>query len=51
MTIESRIGEIAGVSSAKVDVKSKKATIDFDPPATPAEIEAKLAVVGYPPES
>lgn len=51
MTIETRVGEITGVVSVKVDVKAKKAVINFDPPATLAEIKDMLAEIGYPVES
>jgi copper chaperone len=51
MTIETGLKEITGVVSVKVDVKAKKAVINFGPPATLAAIEAKLAEIGYPAES
>ena len=51
MTIERKVGKLAGVTSVNVDVDAKQAVIKFDSPATEAEIEALLAEIGYPPES
>ena len=51
MTIERKVGKLAGVTSVNVDVDTKQAVIKFDSPATKAEIEALLAEIGYPPES
>ena len=51
MRIERSVGELAGVGSVDVDVDSKQAAVTYGPPATPAEIEALLDEIGYPPES
>ena len=51
MRIERSVGEMAGVSSVEVDVDAKQAAITYGAPATPAEIEALLEEIGYPPES
>ena len=48
MTIETRIMEITGVASVSVDVKAKKAIINFESPATLAEIKDKLAEIRSP---
>jgi copper chaperone CopZ len=50
--IEHEIGKLAGVASVNVDLDSKQAVIELDPPpVTKAEIEALLAEIGYPPGS
>ena len=49
-TIESEIGELNGVQSVKADEQSKLVTIQWDKPATWAEITRTLTEIEYPPE-
>ena len=49
-TVQEEVGELAGVTSVKADRDSKNVVIAFDPPATQAAIEAKLAEIEYPAE-
>ncbi|MGB3713338.1 MAG: cation transporter [Candidatus Promineifilaceae bacterium] len=51
MTVEQKVGELAGVASVRVDVEAKQAAIKFVPPSTETEIEELLAEIGYSPES
>ena len=51
MTIERKVGKLAGVTSVNVDVGARQAVIEFGQPATKPEIEAQLVEIGYPPES
>ncbi len=50
MTIEREVGELEGVRAVAVDVGSRKATIEFEPPATREQIESLLSEIGYPVE-
>lgn len=47
-TIQSEVGEIAGVQSVSATVDLKQATITFDAPATEEEIKSLLAEINYP---
>lgn len=47
-TIQSEVGELAGVTSVQAQEDSKLVTVAFDPPATREQIEALLAEIGYP---
>lgn len=47
-TIQSEVGELAGVSSVQADQVSKTAVIVFDAPATEDQIKALLAEIHYP---
>ena len=49
-TIESEVGELPGVKEVKADEKSKKVTIQWQNPATWAEIQKVLTEINYPPE-
>jgi quercetin dioxygenase-like cupin family protein/copper chaperone CopZ len=49
MTIERKVGELAGVTSVNVDVAAKQAVIKYSPPATKSWIETVLTRIGYPP--
>lgn len=49
-TIEMEVGDLAGVSSVKAEVETKQVTVEWDSPATWAEIEALLDEIGYPAE-
>lgn len=48
-TIESELSEMEGVKSVKADAGSKKATVEFDTPASEERIEALLTEINYPP--
>lgn len=49
MTIERKVGEVAGVASVNVDVEAKQAVIKYSLPATKSEIETMLTKIGHPP--
>jgi copper chaperone CopZ/quercetin dioxygenase-like cupin family protein len=49
MTIEQKVGELAGVASVNVDVAAKQAVIKYNPPATKSGIETALTKIGHPP--
>jgi copper chaperone len=48
-TIKRELEEIAGVSRVEASQISKEVTIEFDPPATEAQIVASLTEINYPP--
>lgn len=47
-TIQSELIDFAGVKSVKADQKSRKATIEFEPPASEEGIKALLEAIDYP---
>jgi copper chaperone len=47
-TIQSEVGDIAGVKSVIASVETKKATITFEPPATEEQIMSLLKSIDYP---
>jgi copper chaperone len=47
-TIQSEVGELAGVKSVQADQETKTAMIVFEPPATEEAIKALLAEINYP---
>jgi copper ion binding protein len=49
-TIETEVGELAGVQSVKADEATKKVQITFDAPASEAGIKALLSEINYPAE-
>ena len=49
-TIETEVGELAGVASVKADQASKQVTVAWDTPATWDQITAVLQEINYPPE-
>jgi copper chaperone CopZ len=49
-TIQSEVGELAGVKTVKAEEVSKLVTIAYDDPATKEKIEALMAEIGYPVE-
>ncbi|GAB4262621.1 MAG: hypothetical protein Kow0080_00120 [Candidatus Promineifilaceae bacterium] len=49
-TIETKVGELAGVTSIKADQASKQVTVSWDAPATWEKIQAVLQEINYPPE-
>jgi copper chaperone CopZ len=48
-TINSEIGELAGVQTVSADKETRQATITFDAPATEENIVATLTEINYPP--
>ena len=50
-TIETEVGELAGVQSVKAEIDTKKVAITFDAPASEETIKALLAEINYPVES
>ncbi len=49
-TIEMELGDLAGVSSVKAEIESKKVTVAWELPATWEKINALLHEINYPPE-
>ena len=47
-TIQSEVGELAGVKSVVANLESKKVTITFEPPATEEKIMSLLKEIDYP---
>jgi len=47
-TIQSEVGELAGVQSVVADQNQRIATIMFDTPATEEQIKKLLAEIDYP---
>lgn len=47
-TIQSELSELLGVTSVKADQATKTAVIQFDTPATEAQIKALLLEINYP---
>ena len=48
-TVESEVGEIAGVSTVQANLDSKQVMVQWDTPATWDTIKAKLVEIEYPP--
>jgi copper chaperone CopZ len=49
-TIESEVGELAGVSSVKAVEDTKQVTVQWQEPATWEKIQALLQEINYPAE-
>ncbi|HEY5730084.1 MAG TPA: heavy-metal-associated domain-containing protein [Anaerolineales bacterium] len=49
-TIETEVGELAGVQSVKAEMDTKKVTITFGDPASEDSIKTLLAEINYPAE-
>jgi Cu+-exporting ATPase len=47
-TIEMEVAELPGVQSVTADMDTKKVRIEFEAPATEAQIKALLAEIEYP---
>jgi copper chaperone len=47
-TIQTEVGELAGVKSVEASLESKKVTITFEPPATEEKIMSLLKSIDYP---
>lgn len=51
-TIETEVGELAGVTGVKADEKTKQVTVTWDePPQTWDGIKALLTEINFPPEN
>lgn len=50
-TIQSELGELAGVQQVQADEQSKLVTITYDQPATEQQLKELLAEIGYPAEA
>jgi copper chaperone len=49
-TIETEVGELAGVTKVTAVQDNKQVTIEWNAPATWAQIQATLQEINYPPE-
>ena len=49
-TIKTEVAELEGIRRVDANPNTKVVTVDFDPPATQAKIEALLAEIDYPAE-
>lgn len=49
-TIETEVGELAGVTNVKADQASKQVTVTWEDPAAWEQIQATLQEINYPPE-
>ena len=47
-TIQSEVGELAGVQQVAANEQSKLVTITYDQPATEQQIKEMLVEIGYP---
>ena len=50
-TIQSEVGELAGVKNVVANEQSKLVTITYDQPATEQQIKELLSEIGYPAEA
>jgi copper chaperone len=50
-TIQTEVGDLAGVKSVKADAKNKQVEIVFETPASEEKIKALLAEINYPVKS
>jgi len=49
-TIQSEVGELAGVQTVQASEQTKLVTITYDAPASEAQIKELLDEIGYPAE-
>ncbi len=47
-TIETEVGELAGVKTVRAELDSKNVTINFEAPASEEQIKALLTEINYP---
>ena len=47
-SIQKELNEIDGVTQVTGDPKTKSIKVEWQPPATASEIEARLVEIGYP---
>lgn len=50
-TIQSEVGELAGVQNVVANEQTKLVTITYDQPATEQQVKELLAEIGYPAEA
>jgi copper chaperone CopZ len=50
-TIQSEVGEVAGVKNVVANEQTKLVTITYDQPATEQQLKELLAEIGYPAEA
>lgn len=50
-TVQSEVGELAGVKSVSANEQSKLVTITYEQPASEQQIKELLAEIGYPAEA
>jgi copper chaperone len=50
-TIKTEVAELEGIKRVDANPNTKVVTVDYDPPATQAKIEALLAEIDYPAET
>ena len=48
-TIQTELGELAGVKVVKADLNTKKVVVTFETPATSEELVKLLTEINYPP--
>jgi copper chaperone len=48
-TIKTELSDLKGVKSVEADLATKKVSVVFESPATPAELEKVLIEIEYPP--
>ena len=48
-TVETEVGELAGVRSVKAEEATKQVTVEWQDPATWEQIESLLKEIDYPP--
>ena len=48
LTVEREVSELTGIFRATVDVDLKQLTVEFETPATLAQIKGLLQEIGYP---
>ncbi|HUS85234.1 MAG TPA: heavy-metal-associated domain-containing protein [Anaerolineales bacterium] len=48
-TIQTEVGELAGVKSVVASQSDKQVTVEFEPPATEEKIIGLLTEINYPP--
>ena len=48
-TIQNELSELAGVKRVEASLSSKQVTVEFEFPATEAQIKALLVEINYPP--
>ena len=51
VTIQMELHEINGIIQANGDPQAKSITVEWQPPGTASEIEARLTEIGYPASS
>lgn len=47
-TIKTELSDVKGVSSVNADASTKTVVVEYEPPASEAELEKVLAEINYP---